>query len=156
GVEVPPDFWRELETAIETYTELSDQRAKRLPARERKRYQRIEKLAHDLGHEIGMAKRRVLWTSSDPHWPDRAHTALREIKRKAESALIAHEMISAGFKGRHNQHRSNFYAAVLDLWVFHLEKKLADSTAPKTNLPGGPLVRFITACADPVLGNDPP
>jgi hypothetical protein len=156
GVEVPPDFWRDLEAAIETYSAMNEQRAGRLPASELKRYQRIESLAHNLGHEIGMAKRRVRWTSSDPHWPDRALTALREIKRKAEAALIAHEMISAGFKGRRNQHRANFYADILDLWVFHLGQEIKYSTASKTNLPGGPLIRFIKACVDPVLGNGKP
>jgi hypothetical protein len=153
GVKPSSSFWRDLQTAVAVYSIQDERRAKKLPWQERRRFQRIEDLADALGAELRDLRQTFSMDHGDPLWPNRALQALWPVKYRAESSRIGHEMLSHGYGGRRKPHRELLYAAVLDLWVIHLNQPLQYSrNTGRKSKPGGPLVRFFQACIAPVLG----
>jgi hypothetical protein len=90
----------------------------------------------------------------DPLWPIHPLRELWVLKYRAESALIAYGMLGHGYGRRRNPHRQLFYRALCDLWI-DLGQALRRSTSSSSGKRGGPLVRFIRACARPALGDVP-
>jgi hypothetical protein len=126
---------------------MQERRTQRPPVRDRKRYERIEKLTEALVREVKEIKPRVPWSHTDPL------EAFWELKRRAEANRIGYEMIGATFSGRRNPDRAHLYGRILDLWVVHLDQELKYSRSPK-RASGGPLIRFVMACVES-LGNPP-
>lgn len=178
GIEVPQEFWRDLDATITLFHAMAERRAtKPLPRgplklgalTERgplkqwslrdqlKQLQRIVALTDELAAEL-----RDLRTHpgdhSDPSWPSRWLRDLWPYRHFAESNLIGLESLSAS----RQPHRELLYAGILDLWEIHLGQPLRRSRSGKRSrsekrgVPGGPLIRFFTACIEPVLGKDTP
>jgi hypothetical protein len=157
GVEVPDYFWRyfwrNLEMAIDICRTTEQHRTARPPARERKRWQRIEKLTDDLAAELRAIRLHISADGVGSFWPNRALRALWPVKYRAESAQIGYEMLGHGYGGRSKPHRDLFYRAICDLWI-DLGEKLQTSTS-SSGKPTGPLIRFFQACARPAVGDLP-
>jgi hypothetical protein len=173
GVEVPQEFWRDLDAAITLFCAMAERRTSKplprgplklgaltehgplkqwSPRDQLKQWQRIVELTDALAAELRDLRRQPSGDHSDRAWPSRGLRDLWPIRFFAESNLIALESLSAGRR----PHREFLYAGILDLWEMHLGQPLKYSRSGEQGLPGGPLIRFFTACIGPVLGDDAP
>jgi hypothetical protein len=151
GVEVPAEFWRDLDTAINLYRIQQERRAAKPPRSEQKRWQRIEDLVDKLAAELRAARMGISWEHGDPLWPNRAIEALWGIKQQANANREGHEALGFGFERRANPHRARLCDAICDLWSIHLKQKLTYSMR-SNGVPRGPAIEFVEACLEPVLG----
>jgi hypothetical protein len=151
GVVVPTEFWRDLNIAIDLYLILQQRRAAWPPAKERARWQRIEKLTGLLGEELRALRMAISGEHSDALWPNRALVALWEIRYRAETNRIGYEMLGAAFKRRSNPHRDLLFAAICDLWAIHLQQRLPGYSM-SDGTPCGGVIDFFAACLEPVFG----
>jgi hypothetical protein len=87
-----------------------------------------------------------------------AQHIIAELKslRKHLAALDAILDGSEAFRGRADAHREILYFLMLQLWTGKLGGKLRFSRDPKSHVAGGPLVRFLTAVLQPILGPETP
>jgi hypothetical protein len=139
-------FWSELESVIRTFLSLQEHHIRTPPRKERARWRRIAELANDLSGELRGLRRQILWTQR----PNLARflKELWEVRDSADARMAGYGMIVEAF--RHgNPHRWFLYASILDLWLW-LGGKLQYSMSPEGR-PHGPLVRFVEACANPIL-----
>jgi hypothetical protein len=160
GVKVPDGFWRGLELAIAVFDVMHERRINKPPGRERDRWQRIEKKIDSLAHEIRKLKSQTPWREGDLLQP--TLSALWKFKLLAEAHRIGNEILV-----RRAGDSEVLYRSILDLWCapFPNRKPLdqrADLGQPlrysrsTRGAPGGPLIRFFSACVGPVLGADAP
>jgi hypothetical protein len=63
---------------------------------------------------------------------------------------------SEAFRGRADAHREILYFLMLRLWTGKLGGELKFSRDPNSKVVGGPLVRFLTAVLEPILGPETP
>ena len=148
----PPDeFWRELLAVVEGFFTLTDKDRRRPPKLELKRWQNIARLADELGKELRMVRRQTPWNAIDPMRANRTLAALWPIKDLAEARVAANQMLHTASRGR-DRHREFLYGAVIDLWWRGLGQELRYSQSG--GKPAGPLIRFVVACTNPVLGAD--
>jgi hypothetical protein len=102
-VEVPNAFWRDLNFAIDLYQAQRERRRVKPSVKERKRWEHIEDLAHELHGEICAAKKGIFWEHcDDPMWPNRMLVALGEIQHRAEAYRLGYEAMGTGFNRRAN------------------------------------------------------
>lgn len=147
GVEVPAEFWRDLDDALAVFEAMEANRTTRPPWRELEKWKRIEKSAAALIADLKDAR---------PPWLDWALRVLDGedgkdgIKYRASRAIIGYETLATGYGGRSRPHRELLYASILDLWVNRLGQKLSYSRPPPTRHgePYGPLIQFFRACVD--------
>jgi hypothetical protein len=142
-----PQFWNELETAVGTFLNLERHHVSRPPHEERAYWERIAKLANNLGAELRERRRQILW-GQRPN-VRRALETLWEIKDAADARVAGYDTIVKAFQRRDNPHRWYLYAKILDLWI-ELGGELRCSMSPK-GVPYGPTIRFVQACANPLL-----
>ena len=98
----------------------------------------------------------TLWTGPDPTWRDRALAVLSEVHRKVESARRLSQDMGSAFSGQQNPHREFLYWGVMRVWTDHLGGELRYSKSDKKKPPSGPLIRFLVACVEPILGDKTP
>jgi hypothetical protein len=133
------NFWADLRKAVETFLSFEMQRQSRKPPQQqRKHWHQVRQWA---------AKGREL-LQYDPRATGLL-AVLAKIDRIAAAHALGYEAISSGFGGRRDVHRAFFYAALCDLWLGPLDQdELRYSRSPQ---PSGPLIRFLLACAGPVM-----
>jgi hypothetical protein len=59
------------------------------------------------------------------------------------------------FRGTQDPHRESLYSGVLRVWTEDLNGQL-QYAKNRQGKPTGPLVRFLTACVEPILGEETP
>ena len=114
-------------------------------AAERRRWGRIGNLTTKLATEIRLLPRQAPWSA-------RALDMLGEVNNAVEIRTAYHAIWRA-FRGTQDPHREFLYWGVLRVWTDRLGRELKYSMS-RRGKPGGPLVRFFTACVAPVLGVD--
>jgi hypothetical protein len=150
GKVMTPEAWGELEEVIDGYRLFEIRRTTYPIIEERKRWQRLGKAVDEAAAEL----RQLPRSDPDPAWPDRALAALIEVHGKVETRAAFHEIWTA-FGRRQNPHRDFLFWGVMQVWTDHLGGELRYSKA-KGGTVIGPLVRFILACVEPVLGDATP
>jgi hypothetical protein len=155
GTKVSEIFWFELEATLNTFLRWERRRLRHPPLAERVRWQRMEGLATALIDDLFKAHLQTPRTYSDPNWAKPALNELKRLRARARSHIKAYDAIVKGYEGRRNTSRQFLYAGILDLWTKHLRQRLAYSRTPK-GAPGGPLIRFFSACVDPYMGDEAP
>jgi hypothetical protein len=139
-------FWAELETVIRMFLSLQEHHTRKPPRKEYDRWCRIAEHASILGGELREFRREILWSQR----PDikRALEVLWEIKDSADARIVGYGTLVEAFRRRRHPHRWFLYASILDLWK-GLSGKLKFSMSSRQ--PYGPLIRFVEACANPLL-----
>ena len=143
------EFWRELLTVIEGFFTMTQRQSSRPPKLELERWQNIARLVDELGKELRKVRRQSRWNTINPLWSNRALSALWPVKDLAEAHVAGNQMIHTASRGR-DRHREFLYGAVLDLWCRGLGQELHYSTKKSARV--GPLIRFVVACVNPILG----
>ena len=122
-------------------------------AKERKRWLRIDKLTEQLAQEMGKLRRETPWTDPDPLLPYRVLAMLWDVHMRARVRLERLDI--RAFRGTQDPYREALYSGVLRVWTEVLNGQLQYSRNPQGK-PTGPLVRFLTACVEPILGDETP
>ena len=122
-------------------------------AKERKRWLRIDKLTERLAQEMGKLRRETPWSDPDPLLPNRVLAVLWDVHRRAQVRL--EQLNIRAFRGTQDPHREALYSGVLRVWTEDLNGQLQYSRN-RQGKPTGPLVRFLTACVEPILGEETP
>jgi len=151
GIEPSEEFWRELAAVIVDYEVVQEYGAERPPKRILEAMQSIGALIDPLGEELRAIRRLPL----SLEWSDassRLLAALGPVKELAELHVKRYRRMIAAFRGRNNPDRQFLYDAVLDLWCGRLGQELSKSQTK--GQPTGPLIRFIMAIINPVLGEE--
>ena len=145
----------ELDQILGTYHDVLSTRREHYPsAKERKRRRRIDKLTEQLAQEMRKLRRETPWNDSDPLLPNRVLTALWDLHKRTQIRLEWLDTLRA-FRGTHDPYRKALYSGVLRVWTEVLNGQLQYSRNPQGE-PTGPLVRFLTACVEPILGDETP
>jgi hypothetical protein len=143
-----PEAWVALEEIIVGYRIFENRHTTYPIIEERKRWQRLGKAIDVAAAELIQLRR------SDPMWVEPVLAALMEVHGKVEARAAFHDIWSA-FSGRQNPHRDFLFWGILRVWTDHLGGELRYSKA-KDGTVTGPLVRFILACVEPLLGDATP
>ena len=122
-------------------------------AKERKRWLRIDKLTEQLAQEMRKLRRETPWNDPDPLLPNRVLTVLWDLHMRAQVRL--QRLDRRAFRGTQDPHREALYAGVLRVWTEDLNGELQYSRN-RQGMPTGPLIRFLTACVEPILGEETP
>jgi hypothetical protein len=144
--------WSDLDQIIAGYRMLNSRRRNYPIAAKRRRYDRMADLTKKLAAELRIERRETPWSDPDPLWPNRALAALWDVHNKVQVRSAWHETWAA-FRGTQNPYREFLYWGILRVWTDRLGGELKYSMSRKGK-PVGPLVRFFTACVEPVLGPD--
>jgi hypothetical protein len=152
GRVMTPEAWAELEEFVVCYRIWETRRTTYPIDEERKRWKRLGEAVDTVADEL---RREKLWASPDPTWRDRALTMLSKVRRKVELRALLHKAWGSPFSRRQNPHRKALYRGFMRVWTDHLGGELAYSKAEK-GPPSGPLVRFLVACIEPILGDNTP
>jgi hypothetical protein len=144
----------ELNEIIGTYHVLSTRREDYPFAKERKRWRRIEKLTEQLAQEMRKLRRETPWSDPNPWLPKHVLAVLRDLHMRAQVRLGWLDT-SKAFRGTQNPYLETLYSGVLRVWTEHLNGQLQYSRN-RQGKPTGPLVRFLTACVEPILGEETP
>jgi hypothetical protein len=144
----PEQFWRELETIVGTFVSLQRHHIAKVPRRQREYWQSIASRADDLARALRPLRRQILWGQR----LDLQQTlhALWEVKDWADAHVLGYDTITAAFQHHRHPHRWYLYRSLIDLWTGQLGGELTYTTAAD-GMPGGPLIRFVEACANPLL-----
>ena len=122
-------------------------------AKERKRWLRIDKLTKQLAQEMGKLRRETPWSDPDPLLPYGVLAVLWDLHMRAQVRLERLDI--RAFRGTQDPHREALYSGVLRVWTEDLNGQLQYSRN-RQGKPTGPLVRFLTACVEPILGEETP
>jgi hypothetical protein len=122
-------------------------------AKERKRWLRIDKLTEQLAQQMRKLRRETPWSDPDPLLPNRVLAVLWDVHRRAQVRL--EQLNIRAFRGTQDPHREALYSGVLRVWTEDLNGQLQYSRN-RQGKPTGPLVRFFTACVEPILGDETP
>jgi hypothetical protein len=122
-------------------------------AKERKRWLRIDKRTEQLAQEMRKLRRETPWSDPDPLFPNRVLPVLWEVHMRAQARLEGLDI--RAFRGTQDPHRESLYSGVLRVWTEDLNGQLQYSRN-RQGKPTGPLVRFLTACVEPILGEEAP
>ena len=145
----------ELDQILGTYHDVLSTRREHYPsAKERKRRRRIDKLTEQLAQEMRKLRRETPWNDPDPLLPNRVLTALWDLHKRTQIRLEWLDTLRA-FRGTQDPYREALYSGVLRVWTEVLNGQLQYSRNPQGE-PTGPLVRFLTACVEPILGDETP
>jgi hypothetical protein len=156
GVQMTPKAWAVLAETIAGYRSFETRRTTHQIKAERARWKRIGDAVDVLASELRQLRRETPWDGADPGWINRSLAALWELNQKVETRAAFHAIWSTPFRGTRNPHRDFLYAGVMRVWADHLGGEVRCSRPPLGGAPGGPLVRFFTACVAPVLGDKTP
>jgi hypothetical protein len=144
-----------LDVIIGTYHDVLNTPREHYPsAKERKRWRRIDKLTEQLAQEMRKLRRETPWNDPDPLLPNRVLTVLWDLHMRAQVRLEWLDTLRA-FRGTQDPYREALYSGVLRVWTEVLNGQLQYSRNPQGK-PTGPLVRFLTACVEPILGEETP
>jgi hypothetical protein len=164
GVPIDSDFWDELWGIVWRYI-LAKQHRKRHPPTDRaKQWRRFEKALRKFKRELVDIRgtidrhtiyRRTIYTDAPPTWWINLMRAVTEAQPRASEYSQSYEKAGVGFRARSNPERQRLYNGVLHLWQARLGQQLTYSN-DKRGKPGGPLIRFFTACIGPILGDAAP
>jgi hypothetical protein len=146
GETMAPEAWVALEEIIVGYRSFETRRTTYPIVEERKRWERLGKAVDAAIAELCQLRQTETWTNQ-------ALAALREVHNKVESRAAFHDIWSA-FGRRQNPHREFLFWGVMRVWTDHLGGELRYSMSD--GIPHGPLVRFMRACIEPVLGDATP
>lgn len=149
GKVMTPEAWADLEEVVVGCRIFETRRTTYPIVKERKRWKRLGEAVDTVAAEL---RHETLWTDPDPMWRDRALAMLSEVRRKVEARAAFHKIWSA-FGRRQNPHREFLYWGVMRVWTDRLGGELRYSNSPEV---GGPLVRFLVACVEPILGDKTP
>jgi hypothetical protein len=144
----------ELNEIIGTYHVLNTRREEYPFAKERKRWRQIDKLTEQLAKEMRKLRRETPWSDPDPWLPKHVLAVLRDIHLRAQARLKWLDKPKA-FRATQNPYREALYCGVLRVWTEHLNGQLQYSRN-RQGKPTGPLVRFLTACVEPILDQETP
>jgi hypothetical protein len=144
----------ELNEIIGTYHVLNTRREEYPFAKERKRWRQIDKLTEQLAKEMRKLRRETPWSDPDPWLPKNVLAVLRDIHLRAQARLKWLDKPKA-FRATQNPYREALYCGVLRVWTEHLNGQLQYSRN-RQGKPTGPLVRFLTACVEPILDQETP
>ena len=122
-------------------------------AKERKRWRRIDKRTEQLAQEMGKLRRETPCSDPDSLLPYGVLPVLWEVHMRAQARL--EQLDIRAFRGTQDPHREALYSGVLRVWTEVLNGQLQYSRNPQGK-PTGPLVRFLTACVEPMLGEETP
>jgi hypothetical protein len=110
----------------------------------------MKKLESDLSHfDIPIVKSMIMNRARH------IEVELKSLRRDLER-LDAILDGSIAFRGQADAHREILYFLMLRLWTGKLGGELKFSRDPKGKAAGGPLVRFLTAVLEPILGPEAP
>jgi hypothetical protein len=151
GKVMPPEGWAELAEIIASYRTFEHRRKSYPIKAERARWRRLG----DAVEKVAIELRQLRETRRANPWPDRALAALREVTHMIETRAAFHAMWSK-FSRRENPHRKFLYWGVMRVWTDHLVGGELRYSKNAKNKPGGPLVRFLVACVEPILGDETP
>jgi hypothetical protein len=151
GVTMTEEAWADLTEIVDAYHLFKRRRTTYPIAEERKRWKRLGDAADKTSAEL----RQLAAEKGSAPWLDRALAALEEVSRKVEARAAFHFTWSA-FGRRQNPHREFLFGGIMRVWTDRLGGELHFSRPPRGGLPSGPLVRFLQACLEPVLGDDAP
>jgi hypothetical protein len=154
GLVMTPEAWIELNEIVVGYHIFRTRHASYPIVEERKRWTRLDKAVDEVGAELRRLQRKTPWSGPDPGWINRALAALWEVHCKVETRAAYHKIWSA-FSRRENPHREFLYWGVMRVWTDRLGGELRYSK-PEKGLPYGPLIRFLVACVEPILGDETP
>jgi hypothetical protein len=140
-------FWLELETVVGVFLSLQQKHVNSPPRQQREFWRRFAERTSDLANNLRIIRRQTRWGHSDPMWANRGLMALWEIQQRADLHVLAYDDIVQA--SRRYPHRSFLYDSICDFWVWN-GRQLRYSTSP-AGVPTGPLIRFIEACANPLL-----
>lgn len=128
GAKATEAFWCELADMVSTFLIMEKcHAARRSPAPEIRRWQRIAKLATE-----------VIQNHASAH-----------IKILVEGQLKAYRAFQGDFSRKKNRNNEVLYKSILeDLWCTSLGQELGVSV--NNNVPG-PLIKFFSACVNPLL-----
>jgi hypothetical protein len=154
-----PEAWADL-TEIVVGHHLFEQRRTTYPIKkERARWKRLghaltKGFAAELRQFREAERRQVRDKVPNPMRANRALVALWEIHCQVEARAAFHAIWSA-FSGSKNPYREFLYWGIMRVWTDRLGGELRYSLSPE-GLLSGPLVRFLKACLEPVLGDKTP
>jgi hypothetical protein len=154
GMSMTPEAWAELTEIVDGYRIFEHRRTTYPIKEERAHWKRLSDAVEQAGVELRRLRRKTPWSDPDPLWPNRALAALWNVRCKVETQAAFHSIWDA-FDGRKNPHREFLYSGVMRVWTDHLGGELRYSNKPG-KLPYGPLIRFMQACLEPVLGDETP
>jgi hypothetical protein len=141
----------ELDKIIGAYHQALSPGRERYPlAKEQKRWRRVDKLTEQLAQEMRKLRRETPWSDPDPLLPNRVLAALWDLHMRAQARLEFR-----AFRGTQNPYLESLYSGVLRVWTEVLNGQLQYSRN-RQGKPTGPLVRFFTACVEPILGEETP
>jgi hypothetical protein len=155
GKVMTPEAWINLNEIIIGYRIFETRRTTYPIVEKRKRWQRLGKAVEAAAAELRRLRRETPWSGPDPGWINRALAALWEVNRKVETRAAFHNIWRA-FGRRQNPHREFLYWGVMRVWTDQLGGELRYSKSPEKRLPSGPLIRFLVACVEPILGDETP
>jgi hypothetical protein len=151
GVTVSGDFWDKL-WAILVHYDL--QRNRNSLATRAKQWQRFEKQLPQRRDLIAIRRTMPVRDPPPPWWIELLR-AVEAARWSASQHSQHYQKAAAGFHGRSNPPRQRLYRDILLLWRAHLKQPLRRSRT-HAGKPGGPLIRFFTACVGPILGDTTP
>jgi hypothetical protein len=154
GKVMSPEAWAELEEYVVGYRIFNARRTSYPIFEERKRWKRIGDAVDTLDAELRRLRREPLEGDQDPKWPDRALEGLWEVYRRVKNRAAFHAIWGKPFSRRQNPDRAFLYQGVMRVWTNQLGGELRYSTEGSAHY--GPLIRFLVACVEPILGKQMP
>ena len=135
-------FWAALEQLVADYSGLVNQRKRRPPKAELKRWKRVAELLDELGDELRGVR-------DQPRWDE----MLKPLKDASAVSVAGYAQLTESMMRGRGIAQNFLYGGILDLWR-DLGQPLRYSK--NASQPVGPLIRFFVACASPLLGEDMP
>lgn len=152
GKVMSPEAWAELEECVVGYRIFETRRLTYPIVKHRKYREHMDKAVATI--ILGLC-RDDMWPGDTTWWRPDALAAMSAIRRRVEALAAFHDMWSA-FGRRQNPHREFLYWGVMRVWTDRLGGALRYSKASEKRLPSGPLIRFLVACIEPILGDETP
>jgi hypothetical protein len=153
GVDVPDAFWADLQEIIVGFKWFRARHTSYPIAAERQRWKRIGNAVETLRADLRRLRRETSRTDSDAMWCTRALKALLEVQDKVKTRAAYHASWAA-FSGQQDPHKEFLYWGVLRCWTDRLDRNLGTSRSSTKGTVEGPLIRYLTACLAPVLGDE--